>query len=97
MLTRYFECHGTGTAIGDPLEVHAVSDIMNATRTEVDAPLYIGAVKTIIDHSGAASGLSDDIKAILIAERNIIPPTRRLTDLNPKIDWIGWQVNEPTD
>ncbi|KAH8692502.1 polyketide synthase [Phaeosphaeriaceae sp. PMI808] len=97
MLTGYFECHGTGTAIGDPLEVHAVSDVMNAARTEVDGPLYIGAVKTSIGHSGAASGLSAIIKAILIAERNIIPPTRGLTDLNPKIDWKGWQVNVPTD
>ncbi|KAF1841194.1 polyketide synthase [Cucurbitaria berberidis CBS 394.84] len=97
MLTGYFECHGTGTAIGDPLEVHAVSDIMNANRTEADGPLHIGAVKTNIGHSEAASGLSAVIKAILIAERNIIPPTRGLTDLNPKIDWKGWQVNVPTD
>lgn len=97
MLTGYFECHGTGMAIGDPLEVHAVSDIMNATRTEADGPLYIGAVKTNIGHSEAASGLSAVIKAVLIAERGIIPPTKGVTDLNPKINWKGWQVDVPTD
>nr|D2E9X0.1 RecName: Full=Reducing polyketide synthase DEP5; AltName: Full=Depudecin biosynthesis cluster protein 1 [Alternaria brassicicola]ACZ57548.1 polyketide synthase [Alternaria brassicicola] len=97
MLTGYFECHGTGTAIGDPLEVHAVSDVMNANRTEADGPLQMGAVKTNIGHSEAASGLSAVIKAILIAERNIIPPTRGLTDPNPKIDWKGWQINVPTE
>ncbi|OHE97149.1 hypothetical protein CORC01_07590 [Colletotrichum orchidophilum] len=97
MLTGYFECHGTGTAIGDPLEVHAVSDVMNGTRTEADGPLHIGAVKTNIGHSEAASGLSAVIKAILIVERGIIPPTRGVTELNPKIDWKGWQVNVPTD
>ncbi|GJD04908.1 KR domain-containing protein [Colletotrichum higginsianum] len=97
MLTGYFECHGTGTAIGDPLEVHAVSDIMNATRTEADGPLHIGAVKTNIGHSEAASGLSAVIKAILTVERGIIPPTQGVTDLNTKIDWKGWQVDVPTD
>ncbi|KXH50581.1 hypothetical protein CSAL01_11461 [Colletotrichum salicis] len=97
MLTGYFECHGTGTAIGDPLEVHAVSDVMNGARTEADGPLHIGAVKTNIGHSEAASGLSAVIKAILIVERGIIPPTRGVTELNPKIDWQGWQVDVPTD
>ncbi|KAI1026381.1 hypothetical protein LB503_012851 [Fusarium chuoi] len=97
MLTGYFECHRTGTAIGDPLEVHAVSDIMNSTRSDADEPLNIGAVKTNIGHSEAASGLSAIIKAILMVERGIIPPTHGVTDLNPKIDWKRWKVHVPTD
>nr|ART35008.1 polyketide synthase [Fusarium bulbicola] len=97
ILTGYFECHGTGTAIGDPLEVHAVSDIMNSTRTDADGPLNIGAVKTNIGHSEAASGLSAIIKAILMVERGIIPPTHGVADLNPKIDWKGWKVHVPTE
>ena len=97
-LTGYFECHGTGTAIGDPLEVHAVADSMNQARQEADGALHIGAVKTNIGHSEAASGLSAVIKAILIVERGIIPPTHGVTELNPAIDWKSWQVrvsNEP--
>lgn len=43
-LTGYFECHGTGTAIGDPLEVHAVSNAMNENRSQGEEPLLIGAV-----------------------------------------------------
>ncbi|GKT75184.1 LOW QUALITY PROTEIN: polyketide synthase [Colletotrichum tofieldiae] len=73
-LTGFFECHGTGTAIGDPLEVHAVSLAMNDQRSE-ENPLLIGAVKTNIGHSEAASGLSAVIKAVLMAERGVIPPT----------------------
>ncbi|KAI0379327.1 polyketide synthase [Hypomontagnella monticulosa] len=96
-LTGYFECHGTGTAIGDPLEVNAVADSMNYSRTAADGPLHIGAVKTNIGHSEAASGLSAVIKAVLAVERGIIPPTRGVTDLNPKIDWEGWQVKVVTD
>ena len=98
-LTGYFECHGTGTAVGDPLEVHAVATAMNETRQAGDGPLLIGAVKTNIGHSEAASGLSALIKAILIVERGIIPPTRGVTNPNPAIDWKGWKVqvpNEPT-
>nr|ALP31864.1 polyketide synthase 36 [Diaporthe helianthi] len=97
LLTGYFECHGTGTSIGDPLEVHAVSMAMNKERdpSEHD-PLWIGAVKTNIGHSEAASGLSALIKAILVVERGIIPPTRGLVKPNPKINWKEWQVRVAT-
>ncbi|KAI1474013.1 polyketide synthase [Daldinia eschscholtzii] len=96
-LTGYFECHGTGTAVGDPIEVNALADAMNYNRSPADGPLHIGAVKTNIGHSEAASGLSAVIKAILAVERGIVPPTRGVTDLNPKIDWKGKQVAVVTD
>ncbi|KAK3168679.1 Type I Iterative PKS [Lepraria neglecta] len=75
-LTGYFECHGTGTAVGDPLEVHAVANAMNENRQSQDGPLFVGVVKTNIGHSEAASDLSAFIKAILTVERGIIPPTK---------------------
>ena len=96
-LTGYFECHGTGTAVGDPLEVHAVSIAMNKNRAPGENPLWIGAVKTNIGHSEAASGLSALIKAILIVERGIIPPTRGLVKPSPSIKWDEWQVQAPTE
>ena len=98
-LTGYFECHGTGTAVGDPLEVHAVANAMNDQRQTEDGPLRIGAAKTNIGHSEAASGLSAVIKAILTVERGIIPPTRGVVNPNPAIDWDQWKVEvvrEPT-
>ena len=96
-LTGYFECHGTGTAIGDPIEVHAVSMAMNKNRKVGEKPLLIGAVKTSIGHSEAASGISALIKAILITERGIIPPTRGVVNLNPKIKWDEWKVQVNND
>ncbi|KAI5867271.1 KR domain-containing protein [Durotheca rogersii] len=84
-LTGYFECHGTGTAIGDPIEVEAVSIAMNK------------GLKTNIGHSEAASGLSALIKAILMVERGVIAPTRGLVTPNPKIKWDDWQVKVVTE
>ncbi len=95
-LTGYFECHGTGTAVGDPLEVNAVSMAMNKGRKPGQEPLLIGAVKTNIGHSEAASGLSALIKAIMIVERGVIPATRGLVNPSPAIKWDEWQVKVPT-
>ena len=96
-LTGYFECHGTGTAVGDPLEVHAVANAMNENRQSHDGPLFVGAVKTNIGHSEAASGLSAVIKAILTVERGIIPPTKGVANPNPAIDWEKWKVQVPVE
>jgi acyl transferase domain-containing protein/NADPH:quinone reductase-like Zn-dependent oxidoreductase len=101
-LTGYFECHGTGTQIGDPLEVHAVSQAMNKKGVARSADpctdaLWIGAVKTNIGHSEAASGLSAVIKACLTVEKGIIPPTRGVVNLNPAIDWKNWMVKVPNE
>ncbi|KAK5999099.1 Reducing polyketide synthase DEP5 [Cladobotryum mycophilum] len=96
-LTGYFECHGTGTPVGDPLEVHAVSMAMNGDRKPGELPLLIGAVKTSIGHSEAASGLSALIKAIMIVERGIIPATRGVTNPSPAIKWDEWKVRVPND
>lgn len=95
-LTGYFECHGTGTAVGDPLEVEAVSIAMNKTRDPED-PMWIGAVKTNIGHSEAASGLSALIKAVMICERGMIPATRGVVNPNPMIKWDEWKVQVAKD
>ncbi|RYP20500.1 hypothetical protein DL765_002745 [Monosporascus sp. GIB2] len=96
-LTGYFECHGTGTAVGDPLEVHAVSLAMNQRRLPGEEPLIVGAVKTSIGHSEAASGLSALIKGVLAVERGIIPPTRGVVNPSPAIKWEEWKVTVPGD
>jgi acyl transferase domain-containing protein len=86
-----------GTSIGDPLEVHAVSIAMNKNRKPGEEPLMIGAVKTNIGHSEAASGLSALIKGIMMVERGVIAPTRGLVVPNPKIKWDEWKVKVASD
>ncbi|KAJ2994925.1 hypothetical protein NUW58_g1418 [Xylaria curta] len=80
--TDYIECHGTGTAVGDPIEVEAISRCFSDSR---EIPLLIGAVKTNLGHSEASSGLTSLIKIVLAFDQGKIPPTRGLKKLNPKL------------
>jgi len=83
--TRFFEAHGTGTPVGDPLESTAIGAAFRTTRT-IDDPLYVGAVKSNIGHLEGASGIAGVIKAILVLEKGIIPPNTNFEKTNPKID-----------
>ncbi|KAF5872206.1 putative polyketide synthase protein [Botrytis fragariae] len=83
--TRFVESHGTGTAIGDPIEAAALGSAFKAARTLED-PLYVGALKSNIGHMEGASGIAGVIKAILVLEKAIIPPNANFERLNPRID-----------
>ncbi|KAI1768203.1 putative polyketide synthase [Hypoxylon sp. FL1150] len=81
--TDYIECHGTGTAVGDPIEVDALGRCFSLQRT---SPLMIGSVKTNLGHSEAASGLTSLIKVALSLHRGLVLPTRGVDQLNPKLE-----------
>ncbi|ETS74933.1 hypothetical protein PFICI_13417 [Pestalotiopsis fici W106-1] len=83
--TRFFEAHGTGTAVGDPLEAEAIGSVFRKYRS-VEEPLYVGAVKSNIGHLEGAAGLAALVKTIMVLERGIIPPNTNFEKLNPKID-----------
>lgn len=83
--TRYFEAHGTGTKIGDPIEARALGRAFRRHRSIRD-PLYVGAVKSNIGHLEGASGLAGLIKTVLVLERGIIPPNTNFEALNSNID-----------
>lgn len=80
--TGYFECHGTGTPVGDPIECTAIGNVFSSGRNP-ETPLYIGSVKSNIGHCEGASGLASVMKVILSLERGIIPPTVGVQTLNP--------------
>ncbi|XDG05861.1 hypothetical protein ABKA04_005476 [Annulohypoxylon sp. FPYF3050] len=68
--TDYIECHGTGTTVGDPIEMEAVQ----ACFEPRDWPLKVGSVITNLGHSGATSGLTSLIKVAMAFEEGKIPP-----------------------
>ncbi|KAI0449945.1 hypothetical protein F5B21DRAFT_492788 [Xylaria acuta] len=95
-LTAYAELHGTGTPVGDPIEVRAISRAMNDTRP-TDKPLLVGAVKPNIGHSEAASGIFAVMKAALMTESSIIPGVAYFQNLNPEIKEKEWNVKVHAD
>ncbi|PYI12619.1 polyketide synthase [Aspergillus sclerotiicarbonarius CBS 121057] len=94
--TLYVECHGTGTPVGDPIEVHAISRGMNNSRSW-EQPLRLGAVKANIGHSEAASGIFAVIKAALVVESAVIPGVAGFNTLNPAIKEAEWNVKVTVD
>jgi acyl transferase domain-containing protein/surfactin synthase thioesterase subunit len=82
----YVECHGTGTIVGDPLEIDALT---RAFRTGTDRSGFcaIGSVKTNIGHLEQTAGLAGLIKAALALKHGKIPPSLNFRTPNPKIDF----------
>ncbi|KAL6720901.1 hypothetical protein ACLMJK_002826 [Lecanora helva] len=94
--TVYAELHGTGTPVGDPIEVKAVSRALNDNRPK-DKPLLVGAVKPNIGHSEAASGIFAVMKAAMMTEAAVIPGVAFFKKLNPNIQEIEWNVKVHAD
>ena len=82
----YLEAHGTGTAVGDPIEIDAVGSVFGPGR-QADRPLLIGSVKTNIGHLESAAGIAGLIKAALVVKQGVIPRHLHFRNPNPSIDW----------
>jgi acyl transferase domain-containing protein len=81
----YIEAHGTGTSLGDPIEVGSLGKIFGG-RSAND-PLVIGSVKTNIGHLEAAAGIAGLIKVVLSLQHGRIPPHLHFRKPNPHIAW----------
>ncbi|KAJ3499268.1 hypothetical protein NLG97_g480 [Lecanicillium saksenae] len=89
--TAYVECHGTGTQAGDWRELKAISETLGSVRT-TDNPIFVGSVKPNIGHLEGAAGVAGLIKAVLMLERERIPPHINFETPNPDIDFKKWKV-----
>jgi acyl transferase domain-containing protein/surfactin synthase thioesterase subunit len=84
----YVECHGTGTVVGDPLEIDALTRAFR-TRTDRRGFCAIGSVKTNIGHLEQTAGLAALIKTALALKHGEIPPSLNFRNPNPKIDFAA--------
>jgi len=85
----YLEAHGTGTPLGDPIEVAALHAVYGQ-RSAAQPPLYIGAVKSMLGHLEAAAGMAGLLKTLLILRHGVIPANLNGSPLNPHLkDFLG--------
>ncbi|MDE2688304.1 MAG: SDR family NAD(P)-dependent oxidoreductase [Chloroflexota bacterium] len=92
----FLEAHGTGTAVGDPIELEAVSEVYCQGR-DADNPLLIGSVKTNIGHLESAAGIAGLIKAALALKYRTIPKQLHFNDPNPRVDWDNLPLKVTTE
>ena len=84
----YIEAHGTGTAVGDPIETRSLGRAIGSKRP-ADQPLPIGSVKSNLGHLETASGVAGLVKAIYSLQHRLVPATIGIRQLNPAIDFAG--------
>ncbi|MEA5602483.1 type I polyketide synthase [Nostoc sp. UHCC 0252] len=84
----YIETHGTATALGDPIEIAALTQAFRSS-TENIGFCAIGSVKTNIGHLDTAAGVTGLIKTVLALKHKQIPPSLHFTSPNPEIDFAN--------
>jgi acyl transferase domain-containing protein/acyl-CoA synthetase (AMP-forming)/AMP-acid ligase II/acyl carrier protein len=88
----YVETHGTGTPLGDPIEVDALAAVYGAGRAAGE-PLRIGSAKSQIGHAEAAAGIAGLIKTALALDAGVLPANLHFETPNPRIRWAALPVS----
>ncbi|MEO8900004.1 MAG: SDR family NAD(P)-dependent oxidoreductase [Polyangiaceae bacterium] len=91
---QFVETHGTGTSLGDPIEVQALAAVFGAGRA-ADSPLLIGSVKANLGHLESAAGVAAVIKTVLALQHGVVPAQLHFLEPNPYIPWDEMQVRVP--
>ncbi|MCX6049287.1 MAG: SDR family NAD(P)-dependent oxidoreductase, partial [Chloroflexi bacterium] len=88
----YIEAHGTGTPLGDPIELRALDAVFGQRAT----PLLVGSVKTNIGHLEAAAGIAGFVKTVLALHHGQIPAHLHFDTPNPHVAWDEFAISVPT-
>jgi len=89
----YFEAHGTGTTVGDPIETHAIGLALGQKRRQ---PLLVGSVKSNLGHLESASGVAGLAKALNCLTHRAVPATISVAHINPNIKFDEWNLRIAT-
>lgn len=103
----YIETHGTGTKLGDPIEIEALKAAWKKLEAnDLDSPVYLGAVKSAVGHLEPAAGMASLFKILLGMKHKQIPANQNFNKLNQLIDFsdtnfklpiknISWSSEKP--
>jgi acyl transferase domain-containing protein/NADPH:quinone reductase-like Zn-dependent oxidoreductase/short-subunit dehydrogenase/acyl carrier protein len=91
----YVETHGTGTSLGDPIEVDALARVFQHAQVR-QTPVALGSVKTNIGHLEAAAGIAGVLKVVLMLQHRTIVPHLHLQNPSPHIAWDQYPFTVPT-
>jgi phthiocerol/phenolphthiocerol synthesis type-I polyketide synthase E len=91
----FIETHGTGTALGDPIEVAALRQVFGPARDD-RAPCALGALKSVMGHLDTAAGVVGVIKTVLALKHRTIPPVAHFTEPNPALKLEDSVFHVPT-
>jgi acyl transferase domain-containing protein/acyl carrier protein len=92
----YIEAHGTGTPLGDPIEIGGLTTVYGRGRTK-DQPLRVGSVKTNIGHLEASAGIASAIKVMLSLMHGKIAPSLHFRSPNKLVPWNEIPIQVPVE
>ena len=87
----YLEAHGTGTEVGDPIELNSAAEAYGKGR-DPDHPLLVGSIKTNVGHLEPTAGVAGLMKALLSMRNGVIPKHLHFNNPNPRADWANLPV-----
>ncbi|WP_164545166.1 type I polyketide synthase [Antribacter gilvus] len=91
----YIEAHGTGTPLGDPVEVHSLRQVLDR---DVDGPtIWLGSAKAQIGHLEASAGVAGLLRAALVVRAGSVPAQAQFRTPSTRIDWKGSRLRVPTE